>query len=199
MRRFLAGLFEARKHKKELEELRWRMHAMIQRIDPLTLVKTGSRIRRELENENYELDLDEEDDAVDKWQLQRIIEAANKHTRTADHLGETEEDIAPVLAFRLLSGWLRCKIIARTSQKKAIVEEALGCEKLFFSYMKNFFMRFAASRWRRNSGKEEITWPDAQHPHLRKFLPISRPSRCGPELNGFANAWMSSRRLMRAR
>lgn len=128
---------DERRHGKELIYLRWVLHGMNQHIEPLTLIKIGSRIRRALEHDHRELDLIEEDAAADRMKLDDLVERSAGFNRLGDKLGRTEEDIAPVLAMRLLTGWLHCKVIARNSRKVSIIEEPHGLEDLFFGHMKN--------------------------------------------------------------
>ena len=133
----LGTWLDARRHRKELIYLRWILHGMNQHIEPLTLVKIGSRIRRALEHEGRELDLIEEDAAADRMKLDDLVERSAGFDRLGDKLGRTEEDIDPVLAMRLLTGWLHCKVIARSSRKASTIEEANALEDLFFGHMKN--------------------------------------------------------------
>lgn len=77
------------------------------------------------------------DAAADRMKFDELVDRSAGFNRLGDKLGRIEKDIAPVLAMRLLTGWLHCKVIARSSRKTAIVEEANALEDLFFGHIKN--------------------------------------------------------------
>jgi hypothetical protein len=134
----LISSFKAPRDLRELEKLRWIAQTINQHLQSLTLFKVGSRIQRTLEDETKEVDLTEIDISMNRMTLRATGELARKYMRLADGFEKTEEEIASVIAMCILSSWLRCKIIARRSLNKKVVNEAREIEGVYFSYMQNF-------------------------------------------------------------
>jgi hypothetical protein len=145
----ITNFFDARRDKKELAQLRVVLGAVTQlfQADDITLmIRTGSRIRGCLEKRfgsEYRTQINDDDElmrearVIENLPTERLFELSRRVSGWADRSGAEEDDIAPALAWRLLTGWLKAKAIARRGADEKIVEQAREHEDLYFFHIKS--------------------------------------------------------------
>jgi hypothetical protein len=142
----LATLFKNRRHRTELHHLREVLGAFADLTaadDVALMIRIGTRIRTILERRfgpdsetfvHSEADLKNQDRFVEDVPLARLQALARDLSGRADKAG-AEEDIAPVVSLRLVSGWLNAKAIARESTNAPLVGEARELEARYFAHV----------------------------------------------------------------
>jgi hypothetical protein len=144
----LASLFRNRRHRTELQQLREVLDAFADLTaadDVALMIRIGTRIRSILERRfgpdsetfvHSEADLKNQDRFVETMALARLQTLARDLSGLADKAG-ADEDIAPVVSLRLVSGWLTAKAIARESTNAPLVAQARELEARYFSHVKD--------------------------------------------------------------
>lgn len=110
------------------------------------MFKTGFRVRQQLENRfgaefvtsiDSDEDIKREGTALDLLPPERLFQLAAELSHRADRAAIEQDELFPVIALRLLSGWIKSKAILHTSASRKIIDAAREHEQLFFFHLGN--------------------------------------------------------------
>lgn len=150
---FFKSRANKRRHENELAELRIMLDAInklfaaeeLPEHNKLFMVKVGSQIRKALEHRfswareteiDDDQDLRTEEKRIDALSVTDLEDLVMKVTDAADKSG-TNEELPETVAMRLLSGWLKSKLIVKKSVDRAVVNDAREHEDLHLFHVRN--------------------------------------------------------------
>ncbi len=128
----------------------------------LVRAKAGWRLRQLLENRfgvrgpdfltsvHTDYELEQEGKLLDKLRPEGLAQLVTELGRLAERVplergdpeewedsGEATKNLAEVVALRLLSGWLNCKLVVHTSMNRKVVKEAQDWERIHYNYIQS--------------------------------------------------------------
>jgi hypothetical protein len=111
----------------------------------IAMVRVGSHIRKSLEHRfgwareveiSSDNDLRSEEQRLDRFSKSELYSLSQKIDKEANAAGQKEQ-VEKTIALRLLSGWLTCKMIAKSTEDQKIVVAAAEHEDIYLSHIRN--------------------------------------------------------------